>query len=90
MHAARAGATQGLRLLRWRHLLEMVVLPLLLWLRPPVLLRSHARGTHTGAVCKEARHIKPTDTGRTYLDVDETQEAGKGEDKEGRGGATHG
>jgi hypothetical protein len=86
VHAAKADATQSLRLLLWRHVLTLAVLSLRLRLRPP----GPTHEAHTGAVWKEARYIKPTDTGRTYLDVDETQEAGKGEGKKERGGATHG
>ena len=54
------GATQGRLLPRLRHVLVLAMLLLLLLLLLPwVLLRSHARGTRTGALCgggmKEAR-----------------------------------
>ena len=54
------GAMQGLLLPRLRHVLVLAMLLLLLLLLLPwVLLRSHARGTRTGALCgggmKEAR-----------------------------------
>lgn len=53
---------------------------------------TRTRHTHGRVEWKwdEGREIMPTDTESTYLDAEEAKEAGKGEDKEGREGATHG
>jgi hypothetical protein len=52
------------------------------------MLGHHAQGT--GAVCGREEGRRPIRPESTYLDVDETQKASNGDDKEGRGGATHG